>query len=59
MQNVQAQMGTEMTWTSNVTCSRCGGFDWEVIDGVWTCGCLKQMTMAEIAEYHATLDGAR
>jgi len=52
-------MGATMTWTSNVTCSRCGGFDWGVIDGVWTCGCLKQMTMAEIAEYHATLDGAR
>lgn len=41
-----------MSWTSNVTCSSCGGFDWEVEDSVWTCGCGKQMTTAEIKDYH-------
>lgn len=45
-----------MAWTENVTCSRCGAFDWEVQDGQWTCGCGKAMSLAEIADYHAALD---
>lgn len=45
-----------MSWTQNVTCHRCGGFDWATQDGQWTCGCGKAMTVSEIAEYHATSD---
>lgn len=48
-----------MSWTQHVTCNRCGGCDWEVQGGQWTCGCGKPMAVSEIAEYHAALDTAR
>lgn len=44
-----------MTWTENVTCSKCGANRWRVHRQVWTCGCGKQMTPAEIKPYHRKL----
>ena len=48
-----------MSWTSNVTCTSCGGTDWTVIAGSWTCRCGHVMTPSEIAAWHATSDTAR
>lgn len=43
-------------WNNFVICSNDAASDWAVVGGVWTCNeCGKQMTVTEIARYHATL----
>ena len=44
-----------MGWTEKVRCAACGGNEWDIVKGVWTCPCRRPMTSADVAVYHKTL----